>query len=35
MNADGTNQRPLLSADMLAGISLQYKGVDEQMISWR
>ena len=37
MNADGSNQRPLLTAETLAanGIALQYNGVDEQMLSWR
>jgi len=37
MNADGSNQQALVSAEMLAtmGISLQYNGVDEQVISWR
>ena len=35
MNADGSNQRPLFPAEILAGISLQYNGVDERMLSWR
>ncbi|GAB4441725.1 MAG: hypothetical protein Kow0031_23750 [Anaerolineae bacterium] len=37
MASDGSNQRPLLSADLLAasGITLNYAGVDEQMLSWR
>jgi dipeptidyl aminopeptidase/acylaminoacyl peptidase len=35
MNADGSSQQPLIPAGALAGISLQYNGVDEQMISWR
>jgi uncharacterized protein YraI len=37
MNADGSNQHALLTAAALnsAGISLQYNGVDERMISWR
>ena len=36
MNADGSNQHVLLSADDLAGqgITLQYYGVDERVISW-
>jgi dipeptidyl aminopeptidase/acylaminoacyl peptidase len=34
MNADGSNQRPLFPAELLAGIPLQYNGVDEQMLSW-
>jgi hypothetical protein len=35
MNADGSNQRPLFPPEILAGISLQYNGVDEQMLTWR
>lgn len=37
MNADGSNQHPLLTAETLAanGITLKYSGVDEQMLSWR
>jgi Tol biopolymer transport system component len=37
MNADGGNQHPLLTADVLAanGIALRYNGVDERMLSWR
>jgi uncharacterized protein YraI len=35
MNADGSNQHPLLTAAALQGLSLQYNGVDERMISWR
>jgi dipeptidyl aminopeptidase/acylaminoacyl peptidase len=35
MNADGSNQRPLFPPETLAGISLQYNGVDERMVSWR
>jgi TolB protein len=37
MNADGSNQQPLLSADTLAeaGILLNYNGVDEQVLSWQ
>ncbi len=35
MNGDGSNQRPLLTAEMLAGVSLQYNGVNERMLSWR
>ncbi len=35
MNADGSNQRPLISAETLAGLTLQYNGVDERAISWR
>jgi TolB protein len=35
MNADGSNQRPLLSASALAGKQLRYDGVDDRVISWR
>ncbi len=35
MNADGSNQRPLFPPEQLAGIPLQYQGVDERMLSWR
>lgn len=37
MNADGSNQHPLLTAETLAqnGITLTYGGADEQMLSWR
>lgn len=35
MNADGSNQRALFPAGALAGINLQYHGVDERMLSWR
>jgi hypothetical protein len=37
MAADGSNQRPLLSAETLAGngIALQHNGVDERTLSWR
>lgn len=37
MAADGSQQRPLLTAATLAqnGITLAYDGVDEQMLSWR
>ncbi|MBI1880644.1 MAG: PD40 domain-containing protein [Chloroflexi bacterium] len=35
MNADGSNQRPLFPPEVLAGITLQYNGVDERMLSWR
>jgi WD40 repeat protein len=34
MNADGSNQRPMFSPGMLAGINFQYNNVDERMISW-
>lgn len=35
MAADGSNQRPLISPQLLAGITLQYNGMDERVLSWR
>jgi Tol biopolymer transport system component len=35
MNADGSNQRPMFPNGALAGITLNYFGVDERMLSWR
>jgi hypothetical protein len=35
MNADGSNQRPMFPNGALDGISLNYAGVDERMLSWR
>lgn len=35
MNADGSQQRPLVSAQSLAGLNLQYQSMDERMLSWR
>ena len=35
MNADGSNQHPLLASDALAGLRIQYDGMDERVISWR
>jgi dipeptidyl aminopeptidase/acylaminoacyl peptidase len=35
MNADGSNQHPILSASALGGLKIQYDGVDERVISWR
>ena len=35
MNADGTNQHPLLPSAVASGINLEYHGVDERSISWR
>jgi Tol biopolymer transport system component len=35
MNADGSNQRPMFPNGALAGITLNYYGVDERMLSWR
>jgi hypothetical protein len=34
MDADGSNQRPLLSPEVAAQLSVQYNGVDERLISW-
>jgi Tol biopolymer transport system component len=34
MNTDGSNQHPLFAPGALAGIDLQYHGVDERVISW-
>jgi Tol biopolymer transport system component len=34
MNADGSNQRPLITAAALKGERLEYNGVDERVISW-
>ncbi|NJN97714.1 MAG: hypothetical protein HC875_28350 [Anaerolineales bacterium] len=31
----GSNQRPLFPVETLAGIPLQYNGVDERVLSWR
>jgi TolB protein len=35
MDADGSNQHPLMSSDTLDGLELQYNGVDERVLSWR
>jgi uncharacterized protein YraI len=35
MNVDGSNQRPMFPPGALAGITLDYNGVDEQMLAWR
>jgi dipeptidyl aminopeptidase/acylaminoacyl peptidase len=35
MKADGSNQRPMFPNGALAGIKLNYAGVDERMLSWR
>ncbi len=35
MNADGSGQRVLVPAAALAGLKIQYDGVDERVISWR
>lgn len=34
MNVDGSDQRPLFSANSLGGLILQYNGVDERAFSW-
>jgi TolB protein len=34
MDADGGNQQSLVTADMLDGITLQYDGMEERMLSW-
>jgi Tol biopolymer transport system component len=31
----GSNQRPLFPPQVLAGVALQYNGVDERVLSWR
>ncbi len=33
--ADGSNQRSLVSAEALDGVTLQYNGMDERMLSWQ
>ncbi|PWH20726.1 MAG: hypothetical protein DDG58_01380 [Ardenticatenia bacterium] len=35
MNADGSDQRPLLPPEVQAQLELQYYGMDERMLSWR
>jgi hypothetical protein len=35
MAADGSNQRPMFANGALDGLTLNYAGVDERMISWR
>jgi dipeptidyl aminopeptidase/acylaminoacyl peptidase len=35
MNADGSNQHPLFANGMPNGVTIQYNGVDERVISWR
>jgi uncharacterized protein YraI len=34
MNADGSNQQPLLTAESLAPLELEYNGNNERMLSW-
>jgi len=35
MNADGSGQRPMFTSGALDGLTLNYAGVDERMLSWR
>jgi Tol biopolymer transport system component len=35
MNADGSNQRPMFPNGALAGLDLNFAGVDERMLSWQ
>ncbi|MCS7259971.1 MAG: hypothetical protein NZ765_04215 [Anaerolineae bacterium] len=35
MNADGSDQRPLLPPEMQTQLNIQYFGVDERVLSWR
>jgi Tol biopolymer transport system component len=35
MNADGSDQRPMFSEGTLDGITLNYAGTDDRMLSWR
>jgi hypothetical protein len=35
MNADGSNQTPLISSETLAGVELTYSGVNERILSWQ
>ncbi|NJN99109.1 MAG: SH3 domain-containing protein [Anaerolineales bacterium] len=34
MNADGSNQRPLLPTEIQAQLGLEYQGVNERMLNW-
>ena len=34
MHVDGSNQRPLFSAEMQARLGLEYRGVYERMLTW-
>jgi TolB protein len=34
MNADGSNPRPLLPSEVAAQLPVEYRGVDERLISW-
>jgi len=35
MSADGSNQRPLVSTEVLDGVTLLYNGMEERMLSWQ
>jgi Tol biopolymer transport system component len=35
MGADGSNQRPLLPAEVQAQLGIAYNSVGERMLSWR
>ena len=35
MNADGSNQRPMFPNGQLGGLTFNYAGVDERMLSWQ
>jgi hypothetical protein len=35
MNVDGSKQRPLLAAEALRELSIQYNNVNERVISWQ
>ncbi len=35
MDTDGSNQRPLITVEVLDGVTLQYNGMEERMLSWR
>ena len=35
VNADGTNQHPLLPSEVQAQLHLQYNGMEERMLAWR
>jgi hypothetical protein len=35
MNTDGSNQHPMFPNGVLDGLTLNYEGVDERMLSWK
>lgn len=35
VNANRSNQQPLVTAEMLDGVTLQYNGMNERMLSWQ